>query len=779
MGGTPLQERVVKTVGRTPTTAQTPGPAPSFYAAATPGPAPTPSAKAVKQIASVPLPDDTVSGGETEPFASSDDEQAGPASPGAVPPPVQRASARTAAPRAAKRGSRALFGVLTLTSIFATLVVALVLTPCAVPELYAVRNPAVYTPVCKGLNTVYGRAAEAAWRVRSEAAHRASALYSELPPAGRELLEKSWEPLQQAHAAALVLLDKAAVQLEERVAPLRPRASELVRELYAHVGPTLDSALTYILQASRIGSTASPVASAPPVAMAAARIEAINQTDFVSLLDPEQQHLAQDLWAAGERQIATKRKAVAWLLVCTSSQDCRRAEGRLFGGATSVVHIDGGAYSEEDSAGTLQLELGNFLKQSPGGLVMVTQLARLHPKSVSVLNAALSESGHLQMDGVPVATERALYVFVADFTGQGVVDEQAVKQWLTDVLASKGDDAVAAIARSFRRRLDAVFTPVQETEVKPGVYEGYWHWRGHRIRYQRSGDEGVPVLLVHGFGGNADHWRKNTPVLGARHRAFAIDLLGYGYSDKPNPRTAPPNTIYSFDNWGQQLCDFIEERIGSDPTFIICNSVGGLAGLQASITAPQLVAGVQCIDISLRGLHVKRQAPWQRPFVAAFQRFLKETDAGKAFFANVATERTVGNILRQAYGRKEAVTEELVSAILRPGLQPGAVDVFLDFISYSGGPLPEDLMAATTRPVSLLWGEADPWEDAREGRRLFANLPSVVEFVTLPGVGHCPQDEAPELVNPLIERFVQQYAERGGAAGAQVSAVPAAGSASA
>ncbi|GLC34735.1 hypothetical protein PLESTB_001229200 [Pleodorina starrii] len=318
-----------------------------------------------------------------------------------------------------------------------------------------------------------------------------------------------------------------------------------------------------------------------------------------------------------------------------------------------------------------------------------------------------------------------------------------------------------------------------ETEVKPGVYEGYWTWKGYRIRYQRSGEAGEPVLLVHGFGGNADHWRKNTPALGKRHRAFAIDLLGYGYSDKPNPRSAPANSIYSFDNWGDQLADFIQQRIG-EPTFVVCNSVGGLAGLQASLVSPQLVQGVQCLDISLRGLHVKRQPAWQRPLVAALQRLLRETDVGKAFFANVATERTVGNILRQAYGRKEAVSQELVQAILRPGLQPGAVDVFLDFISYSGGPLPEELMSATSRPVSLVWGEVDPWEDAREGRRLFASLPSVVEFVTLPGVGHCPQDEAPELVNPLIERFVAMY---GSGAGKKTSeevslASPATGSSS-
>ncbi len=44
-------------------------------------------------------------------------------------------------------------------------------------------------------------------------------------------------------------------------------------------------------------------------------------------------------------------------------------------------------------------------------------------------------------------------------------------------------------------------------------------------------------------------------------------------------------------------------------------------------------------------------------------------------------------------------------------------------------------------PVSILWGADDPWEDMREAKRLFAGWPCVTEFVELPGVGHCPQDE--------------------------------------
>ena len=74
-----------------------------------------------------------------------------------------------------------------------------------------------------------------------------------------------------------------------------------------------------------------------------------------------------------------------------------------------------------------------------------------------------------------------------------------------------------------------------------GTPNRVWEWRGQRIRYQALGDEALPsnapsVVFVHGLFVNADHWRKNLPALArAGYRAFAIDLLGYGYSSKPPP----------------------------------------------------------------------------------------------------------------------------------------------------------------------------------------------------------------------------------------------------
>ena len=64
--------------------------------------------------------------------------------------------------------------------------------------------------------------------------------------------------------------------------------------------------------------------------------------------------------------------------------------------------------------------------------------------------------------------------------------------------------------------------------------------------------------------------------------------------------------------------------------------MAGIAGLQAAVDAPSKVAGVQLLDVSLRMLHSKKQAPWQRPLVSAFQRLLRETPLGKLFFGAIA-----------------------------------------------------------------------------------------------------------------------------------------------
>ena len=65
-----------------------------------------------------------------------------------------------------------------------------------------------------------------------------------------------------------------------------------------------------------------------------------------------------------------------------------------------------------------------------------------------------------------------------------------------------------------------------------------------RVRHLVAG-EGKPVVLLHGFGRSLDDWAGNIAALAERHRVYALDMLGFGLSDKPDVPTRFDSRIYS------------------------------------------------------------------------------------------------------------------------------------------------------------------------------------------------------------------------------------------
>ncbi|OKH28139.1 alpha/beta fold hydrolase [Chroogloeocystis siderophila] len=281
-----------------------------------------------------------------------------------------------------------------------------------------------------------------------------------------------------------------------------------------------------------------------------------------------------------------------------------------------------------------------------------------------------------------------------------------------------------------------------------------WTWRGFPICYQTQGTTGPAVVLIHGFGASWWHWRKNIPVLAETCRVYAIDLIGFGGSAKPEPTE---KMHYTFETWGQQIADFCREVVG-EPAFLVGNSIGCIAVMQAVVDHPDIARSIALLNCSLRLLHDRKRAtlPWYRRFGAPLvQRILAVKPIGNFFFNQIAKPKTVRKILLQAYANAEVVTDELVDILMAPAKDPGAVAVFLAFTAYSSGPLPEDLLPQLPCPAIMLWGTADPWEPFELGKQL-ANYPQVKAFIPIEGVGHCPQDEAPEKVNPILQEWIAQ-----------------------
>lgn len=279
-----------------------------------------------------------------------------------------------------------------------------------------------------------------------------------------------------------------------------------------------------------------------------------------------------------------------------------------------------------------------------------------------------------------------------------------------------------------------------------------WLWRGYSITYSTKGESGPAVILIHGFGASWGHWRKNLPVLGENCRCYAIDLIGFGGSAKPIPNQ---DISYTFETWSQQIADFCREVVGS-PVFLVGNSIGCIVAMQTAVDYPDLVTGVAAINCSLRLLHERKrsQIPWYRNVGASFaQNILKNRFIAQYLFQQIARPKTIKKILSQAYRNPEAITDELIDIILKPAQDSGAVDVFIAFTGYSQGPLAEDLLPLMTCPTYLLWGTEDPWEPIKLGKKL-ADYPSVKQFIPLEGLGHCPQDEDPKIVNEILQKLI-------------------------
>lgn len=267
-------------------------------------------------------------------------------------------------------------------------------------------------------------------------------------------------------------------------------------------------------------------------------------------------------------------------------------------------------------------------------------------------------------------------------------------------------------------------------------------WRGHEIRYTVCG-EGQPLILVHGFGASVGHWRRNMPAWAeSGYRAIALDLLGFGDSDKPP-------LSYSLELWESLLQDFSRELVG-EPAVFIGNSIGALLSLMMAARSPDLTRGAVLLNCAGGLNHRPSELPFfLRGPMQIFTNVATSPAFGPVLFNLVRQKRQIRRSLSEVYSNRAAITDELVDMLHKPSCDPGAQAVFASILSGPAGIPPEDLLPVVDRPLLVAWGEDDPWTPIDRGR-FYEKYSDRVTFVPIPNAGHCPHDERPEVINPLV-----------------------------
>lgn len=244
---------------------------------------------------------------------------------------------------------------------------------------------------------------------------------------------------------------------------------------------------------------------------------------------------------------------------------------------------------------------------------------------------------------------------------------------------------------------------------------------------------GQPVLLIHGFDSSILEFRRLIPQLATDAQVWAMDLLGFGFTDRttaaPITPTAIKQHIYSF--WQQHI---------DKPMILAGASMGGAAAIDFALDFPDAVKKLVLLDSA--------------GFAAgpAMGRFMVPPLDGWAtsFLKNSGVRRRIS---QQAYCDRTFVTPdaELCGAL---HLQmPNWKEALIAFTKSGGYNFLGQRIQQLTPPTLIVWGEQDKILGTRDAYRFQKTIPHN-QLVWIPDCGHVPHLEKPRNTAQAIRSFL-------------------------
>ncbi|MFV2018523.1 alpha/beta fold hydrolase [Micromonospora sp. LOL_023] len=260
---------------------------------------------------------------------------------------------------------------------------------------------------------------------------------------------------------------------------------------------------------------------------------------------------------------------------------------------------------------------------------------------------------------------------------------------------------------------------------------------GVRTRTVTQGD-GPPVLLLHGRGGHLETWSRTLPALSRRRRVIAADLIGHGL-------TAAPPGEYSVDRLLGHVVDLLD-ALRLPRVDLVGQSLGGWVAALLAITRPERVDRLVLVEPA--GLQSEQERLDDPRVRAAYER------GGRAFAE--ASGDNVRTRLTGLLADPDLVTDELVE-VRRRLYAPDAARAVHQSVRRADNSrwlLTPEQLTNVASPVLLVHGESGHLPTTVL-RAAVAALPRA-RLRTVPGTRQWPHYERPDLVNPEIEKFLEE-----------------------
>jgi pimeloyl-ACP methyl ester carboxylesterase len=285
-----------------------------------------------------------------------------------------------------------------------------------------------------------------------------------------------------------------------------------------------------------------------------------------------------------------------------------------------------------------------------------------------------------------------------------------------------------------------LWTPDKSKSELEKIYSSpknaYVNALGVNIHYQDTGPSKnpIPILFLHGFGASLQTWDTWSQSLSNEYRVISVDLPGFGLTGED------PSGIYT-DERSVEVLEAFLKTLQISKVVLVGNSMGGKFAWQFTARYPNQVAKLVLISpdgYASPGIEYGKKT--EIPAIAQLYRY---------FFSKTFLAMN----LEPAYANPKTLNDDLVNRYYDLMLAPGVRGAILARMQQTVLKDPVPSLANIQVPTLLIWGEKDAFIPISNSNDYLKVMPNV-KRVSLPNIGHLPQEEQPTIGLAALKEFL-------------------------
>ncbi len=251
---------------------------------------------------------------------------------------------------------------------------------------------------------------------------------------------------------------------------------------------------------------------------------------------------------------------------------------------------------------------------------------------------------------------------------------------------------------------------------------------GNKIRYLESGDSNNVLVLVHGLGASAERWNKVIPIFAKYYRVIVPDIIGFGYSDKPQ-------VDYTPEFFTEFLDSFFKESNIKRPN-LIGSSLGGQIAAQYATSHSNEIE--KLVLVSPAGV-MKESTPALDAYIMA------------ALYPN---EQSAKNAFEMMEASGDSPSEEIVNGFIERMRLPNAKLAFMStLLGLKNSESIATKLNTITVPTLIIWGSEDPVIPITHADEFVSTIQDC-RFYRMDGCGHTPYVQDPSTFASKVLEFL-------------------------